>query len=432
MPSPTPYQLIGQRMHQDVVNRSSRGPGRFGANINQGKHRVLIDTGSSGLTARQILNRLLGNPGVRLRRQRRRHALLAPRIVKSPRKRTARDSLLVVLAARHRIRVVVLAGVGGPLSLWLLSGRRWLTTTGSQESSLGTRFCQQRTRPPRLGPSPGLAAGQVTQVVSHGRHHHNRLSDVSQPWSSGLNARAGSPQNKHSGPPPARTSIHPVVLAVAACIPSSLGVPFTLVLHDRFAPTEARTHVQQIRIEQTFGQVNPIHGGPGPTGPSSTQGPWHIRPRTGGISSAALHPERCPDRGISAVPVDTRPTCSLSPDQLFLHDQVDLDTVTAELLAVVRQIVQPTASCSGCGRRSPAPDGQPCPTARTGMVALRSAWCSARRSAATRRYCRSGCEHPIAIRCSRRSRLPREAVGRPDRNGWSAAMADVLPCTGLL
>jgi hypothetical protein len=62
MPSPTPYQLIGQRMHQDVVNRSSRGPGRFGANINQGKHRVLIDTGSSGLTARQILNRLLGNP----------------------------------------------------------------------------------------------------------------------------------------------------------------------------------------------------------------------------------------------------------------------------------------------------------------------------------------------------------------------------------
>jgi hypothetical protein len=122
---------------------------------------------------------------------------------------------------------------------------------------LGTQFCQQRTRPPRLSPPPGLAAGQVTQVVSHGRHHHNRLSDVSQPWSSGLNARAGSPQNKHSGPPPARASIHPVVLAVAACIPSNLGVPFTLVLHDRLAPTEARTHVQQMHIEQMFDQVNP-------------------------------------------------------------------------------------------------------------------------------------------------------------------------------
>jgi hypothetical protein len=27
-----------------------------------------------------------------------------------------------------------------------------------------------------------------------------------------------------------------VVLAVAACIPSNLGVPFTLVLHDRLVP----------------------------------------------------------------------------------------------------------------------------------------------------------------------------------------------------
>ena len=35
---------------------------RFGAGINQGKHIVLIDPGFSGLTARQILNRLLGNP----------------------------------------------------------------------------------------------------------------------------------------------------------------------------------------------------------------------------------------------------------------------------------------------------------------------------------------------------------------------------------
>jgi hypothetical protein len=73
-------------------------------------------------------------------------------------------------------------------------------------------------------------------VVSHGRHHHNRFSVASEPSSSGLNARAGWPQNRHSGPPSARAWIHPVVLAVAACIPSNLGVRFTLVLHDRFAP----------------------------------------------------------------------------------------------------------------------------------------------------------------------------------------------------
>jgi hypothetical protein len=75
-------------------------------------------------------------------------------------------------------------------------------------------------------------------VVSHGRHHHNRLSLVSAPSFNGLNAPAGSPQNRHSDPPPAGPSIHPVVLAVAACIPSNLGVRFTLVLHDRLcAPT---------------------------------------------------------------------------------------------------------------------------------------------------------------------------------------------------
>jgi len=91
----------------------------------------------------------------------------------------------------------------------------------------------------RLSPSPGVAAGQATQVVSHGRHHHNRLSVASEPSFSGLNARAGSPQNRHSGPPSARAWIHPVVLAVAACIPSNLGVRFTLVLHDRSAPQQA-------------------------------------------------------------------------------------------------------------------------------------------------------------------------------------------------
>jgi hypothetical protein len=46
-----------------------------------------------------------------------------------------------------------------------------------------------------------------------------------------LNEPAGSPQNMHSGPPPVLASIHPVALAVAACIPSNLGVPFTVVLH---------------------------------------------------------------------------------------------------------------------------------------------------------------------------------------------------------
>jgi hypothetical protein len=61
----------------------------------------------------------------------------------------------------------------------------------------------------RLTPSPGLAAGQATQVGSHGRHHHNRFSVASEPWFSGLNARAGSPQNRHSGPPSARAWIHP-------------------------------------------------------------------------------------------------------------------------------------------------------------------------------------------------------------------------------
>jgi hypothetical protein len=89
--------------------------------------------------------------------------------------------------------------------------------------------------------APSLAAGQATQVVSHGRHHHNRLSVVSAPSFKGLNAPAGSPQNRHSDPPPAGPSIHPVVLAVVACIPSNLGVRFTLVLHDQLlCPDEPR------------------------------------------------------------------------------------------------------------------------------------------------------------------------------------------------
>ena len=92
------------------------------------------------------------------------------------------------------------------------------------------------------------------------------------------------------------------------------------------------------------------------SGPSSTRRPWHIPTRTRAINSAALHHERCTDRGVSAVPSDTWPMCALSRSQLCLHDQVDLDTLTAELLAGCdHQTVEPTASCSGCGRRSPPP-----------------------------------------------------------------------------
>jgi hypothetical protein len=57
------YQLIDQHVHEVIVRQKLSDQGvRFGAGINQGKHIVLIDPGFSGLTARQILNRLLGNP----------------------------------------------------------------------------------------------------------------------------------------------------------------------------------------------------------------------------------------------------------------------------------------------------------------------------------------------------------------------------------
>jgi hypothetical protein len=57
------YQLIGQRWYEIIVRQKLWDQGvRFGAGVNQGKHIVLIDPGFSRLTARQILNRLLGNP----------------------------------------------------------------------------------------------------------------------------------------------------------------------------------------------------------------------------------------------------------------------------------------------------------------------------------------------------------------------------------
>ena len=56
------YQLIDQHVHEVIVRQKLSDQGvRFGAGINQGRHIVLIDPGFSGLTARQILNRLLGN-----------------------------------------------------------------------------------------------------------------------------------------------------------------------------------------------------------------------------------------------------------------------------------------------------------------------------------------------------------------------------------
>ena len=66
-------------------------------------------------------------------------------------------------------------------------------------------------------------------MVSQGRHHHSFLRLVRVPSLSGLKRRAGSPQKKHSGPPSAAASIHPVVVAVAACIPSNRGVLFTFL-----------------------------------------------------------------------------------------------------------------------------------------------------------------------------------------------------------
>jgi hypothetical protein len=166
-----------------------------------------------------------------------------------------------------------------------------------------------------------------------------------------------------------------VVLAVAACIPSNLGLSFTLVLHHRFAPNRGSTScsTDEYRTNVRPGRPHPWRPGPTRSGPSSTRGPWHIPTRTRAISLAALHHERCTDRGVSAVLGDTWPTCSLSRGQRCLRDQVDLDTLTAKLLTVVHQTVEPTASCSGCGACRPAWTGQPWPTARTGMVALRSA-----------------------------------------------------------
>jgi hypothetical protein len=70
-----------------------------------------------------------------------------------------------------------------------------------------TVLIQQEQRPR----AARIAAVQSTQVVSQGRHHHHsRLIEKLQPWWSGLNAPAGSPQNRHRDPWTTLASIHPV------------------------------------------------------------------------------------------------------------------------------------------------------------------------------------------------------------------------------
>ena len=61
--SPQQYDLIGRRVHQVIVREKLWDQGvRFGANFDPEKrfYFVLIDPGHSGLSARQILDRLLG------------------------------------------------------------------------------------------------------------------------------------------------------------------------------------------------------------------------------------------------------------------------------------------------------------------------------------------------------------------------------------
>jgi hypothetical protein len=71
------------------------------------------------------------------------------------------------------------------------------------------------------------------------------------------------------------------------------------------------------------------------------------------------------------VPGDTWPMCALSHGQLCLHDHVDLDTLTAELLAGCdHQTVEPRRPALAAAAGRPARTGSLGPNARTGMVAL--------------------------------------------------------------
>ncbi len=62
--SPQQYEIIGRRVHEVFGRQHLWDQGaRFGANHDPGRrlYFVLIDPGLSGLTARQILDRLLGS-----------------------------------------------------------------------------------------------------------------------------------------------------------------------------------------------------------------------------------------------------------------------------------------------------------------------------------------------------------------------------------
>ena len=100
----------------------------------------------------------------------------------------------------------------------------------------------------RLAPPSGCASpsanAQATQVVSQGRHHHNRWRVVS-----GLNTRAGWPQNRHSGPLFPRPSIHPTVLAVAACILSNRSLMVRLISASPVASSRRAPMPSRIALE---------------------------------------------------------------------------------------------------------------------------------------------------------------------------------------
>jgi hypothetical protein len=59
--TPQQYEVIGKRVHQVIFRQKLCHQGvRFGAGVHEGQHFVLIKSGLSRLTTRQILNRLLG------------------------------------------------------------------------------------------------------------------------------------------------------------------------------------------------------------------------------------------------------------------------------------------------------------------------------------------------------------------------------------
>jgi hypothetical protein len=123
-----------------------------------------------------------------------------------------------------------------------------------------TVLIQQEQRPR----AARIAAVQSTQVVSQGRHHHSRLIEKLQPWWSGLNAPAGSPQNRHRDPWTTLASIHPVVLAVAACVPSSLAVRGTATMDSSFDDRAGRPDAPWRAYRPHSGSLHAVEDRAGP------------------------------------------------------------------------------------------------------------------------------------------------------------------------